>query len=424
MCFVAAVLLCGAVLLVLALLFPRYTASDDAALRRAYAAVRHVGSASSQHQLAVLSFNLRYECEENNADNHWSQRLPRIVRLINELRPTVLGLQEVDQMGEGHPSRTGPPGTQLSDLLAALPPRYRLATQRPAPPAMAETPVQLYDSEQAELLEQDYLWLSDTPRTPSSVAWGSSRPRVLNVARLRLRTGKPGAAEPEEAKHHDGLEFIAFNTHLDVRRESARRGQVALIRTTIVEWQQRHPHAAVVVTGDFNTFPGQAAHRTMTSGLGGLQDSWDACAAAQGNTSCVQGGPAQSFHGYLGAALLHSFLGRVAVGTLGTLHGMGVTFNAGSFSRGPVQAALALGSPMADVFHPPYALRDALPSWPWSRLHVDWILFAQPSSSGVPSSGRDVLRPVFVGVLDARQSNFSSDHFPLAAIFDVQRVHS
>jgi len=27
-------------------------------------------------------------------------------------------------------------------------------------------------------------------------------------------------------------------------------------------------------------------------------------------------------------------------------------------------------------------------------------------------------------VLDARQSNFSSDHFPLAAIFDVQRVHS
>jgi len=400
---VAVVLLCGALLLVLGLLFPRYSPQDKAALHRAYASVRNNGSEGSASQLVVLSFNLRYECAENNVDNHWIQRLPRIVSLVNELRPGILGLQEVDQMG--NPSRERP-GAQLNDLLTALPPRYRLATQRPVPPAMAETPVQLYDSEQVELLEQDYMWLSESPRTPSSMAWGSSRPRVLNVARLRMRGNKPG-------ENHAGLEVIAFNTHLDVRSESARRGQAALIRATIAEWQERHPQAAVVATGDWNTFPGQVAHRTMLTGQ--LQDSWIAC-AAQGS-ECVQGGPAQSFHGFLGAALLHSFLGRAIVGALATVHGMGVTFDAGSFSRGLVPAALAAVRTVAQVFDSPYALSDALPSWPWSRLHVDWILFAQPSAASVNG---DLLRPAFVGVLDARQSNFSSDHFPVAAVFDVQ----
>jgi hypothetical protein len=68
---------------------------------------------------------------------------------------------------------------------------------------------------------------------------------------------------------------------------------------------------------------------------------------------------------------------------------------------------------------PAFSLWDAMPSAPWNRFHVDWILFARPATG----AQRVSVEPLFVAAMDARASSFSSDHFPVVAIFKLNHHH-
>ena len=203
-----------------------------------------------------------------------------------------------------------------------------------------------------KLVDQDYLWLSETPRRERSRSWGSIGDRCANFALFELRTAVSAAGEPHRV--------IAVNTHLDVWSEPARRHQAELVARTVAEWRQRFPDAVVVGFGDFNSAPGQPPHRILTAEL---DDAWVVCEATDG---CATNAMAATFHGWMGSAV-NTYAARL-VSTVGFwFHGLGAVF--------PTQLPRTVREVLRAVkvaltTKPSSTIAEAMPAWPWFRRTV------------------------------------------------------
>lgn len=439
----------------LLLFFPRHSAADDdrmfahLAALMAHADANGTGfdsdSPLTPMRIPVMSFNMRFDGLESDPSNHFLQRLPRIARLFTRAQPWVAGLQE---------ALSG----QLVHTMSVLPARYRSVTYaRPgnAPAQIWDAKVAIvYDSTKLQLMEQDYLWLSETPRVEGT-DWPRDDPampfdpRCLNIARFRIKETQTAGSDSASTSA-EPLELIHFNTHLSMRSESNRRRGSALAASVVREWRLRYPRALFVFTGDFNTAPGQTAHRTLTA-PGMLTDSFSECAATAG---CATSAVANSFHGWRGTQP-NSFLWRAAQAALFTLYagGIKIPHHMPHTAREVWRAVRDL---WAELKSPAFPFAEAVPLWPFNRFHVDWILYAKgaqqgkeegtrseiaaaseadgweqvdrpsdasasashppPSPSAAPS-----LRPLFSSLLDTRCSEYSSDHFPIVTLFEVSR---
>lgn len=384
------VLIILSVALALACILPRYGVEEDEAMFRAYDAALRIdgGGSDSSLRLPAVSFNLRFDVSEADPSNNWSARLPRIGAYFARTNPWLAGLQE---------TFVG----QLQHLLSTLPPRYKAVWhERPAGEPVsyyrdAQVAI-LYDSERLQLVESEWVWLSATPEVEDSVSWGAGMPRNLNIALFRVRAGQT----------LEGTLLLHANTHLDVWSEQARREQSKLVAARIESWQSRYPDAIAILTGDFNTAPGQAAYMTLASSM---RDAWVEC--KQHSDTCVSNSLSHSFHGWTGT-LLNTSIGRLLNGALVSLYAMDFNFptNIPRSFDDVLKAARQLASRA-----PNYPLWEGVPLWPWNRFHIDWILYRQSKQQQTQAT------PVFVALLDARSTNFSSDHFPLAAVFQLKR---
>jgi len=367
---------------------------------------------SNAQQLRVMSFNIRLDGEEHDLRHHWRQRRARVVDLLDTYTPWSVGLQE-------------PFSGQLHHLLLKLPARWMTVGHRQdaAAPLDLGHPTRkwdhqtgiLYDSEKLRLLHSHHHWLSPTPHVEGSKSWSSMGARTVTVAHFSV------LVQP-------ALELLHVNTHLDVGSEEARREQAALLLRVIRQYQQQYPRAALVLTGDFNAAVGQQAYRVLTGGQGDrLLDAWTACSTRNSSSTGASSrsggcalGPAvsPSFHGWLG---LHAntYGARVLQAALFTLHGMGLRMPTAvpSSLRGVARVALDL---LASGWR--YPIAEAVPQWPFDRMHVDWILY-QPQAEAAGSFGQPggvVLQPRFVSLVDVRPNElYSSDHYPVLAAFDL-----
>jgi endonuclease/exonuclease/phosphatase family metal-dependent hydrolase len=329
----------------------------------------------------------------------------------------------------------------------------------------------LYDSERLLLREKDYVWCSETPRVADSKSWGSWGIRSVNIARFVVRdtrrtrqrdaqehgttgetTGRDAVTDDESG---DGVEILFFNTHLDHGSERARQQQSALLAQLVDEWHHRFPTASVILTGDFNAVAGQPVHRTLLSS--GLRDAMDTCKEADAQAAAVDAAAAAakssadvsalsaaaaaaadvyctdvalSFHGWTGVRYLHSYVGRLILGVAFSLSSWGWSVPQ-QFGHSVGEWCRSLYSLLAQG--PSVALLDAVPPWPWNRLHVDWILFRQGEGelspapqltlgapAPAPFSLRHSLRVLFVSLVEVRSDELMvSDHFPLVAVFEL-----
>ena len=67
-----------------------------------------------------------------------------------------------------------------------------------------------------------------------------------------------------------------------------------------------------------------------------------------------------------------------------------------------------------------YSIWEAIPLQPFTRFHVDWILYNTHNRNS-SQNGETVfdLMPRFISIADVRSGNYSSDHFPVVALFEI-----
>jgi endonuclease/exonuclease/phosphatase family metal-dependent hydrolase len=208
--------------------------------------------------LDVMTFNLRYA--GNNRPNSWPQRRPVMRDLLAIERPDLIGIQE------------GLDG-QLRELDRDLGPDYRRIGRGRNSDGLGEHVAIYYDRNRLQAQRYGHFWLSATPEVPGSISWGADHVRMATwVWFLDRETGR---------------RFLAVNTHLDNKSETARRQAARLLTRKIAGFGP----VPVVLTGDFNT---PADHTGWTyrdlSENAHLRDTWSSAA--------VLGPGYATFHGY------------------------------------------------------------------------------------------------------------------------------
>ncbi|CAF3498504.1 unnamed protein product [Rotaria sp. Silwood1] len=365
--------------------FPRYTEQDDSALLQEYLVIK-------QNLLSVMTFNIRLDGVERDPNNHFTKRVYRLTETVKKWQPFILSVQE-------------PFAGQLLHWRSQLPEHYQYIGYQPGgidrnlkdPSSHRDFQVAiLYNSQILQLVEQDYIWLSKSPRIVESKDWNSAGARTLNIARFQLKnSGKR-------------MNILVFNTHLDVKSEPARREQAKIIRSTIEQWQKKYPKDAVLLFGDFNCAPKQAAYNILTSS-NFLHDTWVVCKSQA--SMCVSNSFSSTFHGWLGS-IINTYAFQFLQTIIFTFHGSGI--------RLPHEIPKHLSS-YIDILKELWKSRQMLnlsemsSLWSSHRFHVDWILYRNSINEN------ERLQPRFIAVIDIRSRNYSSDHFPVVALFQIEK---
>ncbi|CAN5466654.1 endonuclease/exonuclease/phosphatase family protein [soil metagenome] len=164
--------------------------------------------------LRFTTFNIR-NGEAKDGMNSWENRRESVVRLIREIDPDIIGLQEVLQ-------------DQLFYLVAQLPNYNYVGVAREDGEQLGEYAPILFKKDRIKSLDHQTFWLSETPEVVGSGSWDTACVRICTSARLSAA----------------GREINIFNCHLDHVSEMARSGGMSVIIQKL--------QSPAIVMGDFN----------------------------------------------------------------------------------------------------------------------------------------------------------------------------
>jgi len=186
--------------------------------------------------LRVVSFNIRYATAPDG-EHAWEQRKDHLAARLRMLAPDLLGIQECRADG------------QLQDLMAGLPDYGIFGMPRggDSDAALEMAPV-LFRKDRFRQVGGEVLWMSETPRVPGSMSWGSALQRTLTWVFL------------EEA----GRQIWFGNVHLDHWSLEARERSAGLIADLV---RGRPAGEVRILSGDFNTVRGTPPHAALVEVL-------------------------------------------------------------------------------------------------------------------------------------------------------------
>jgi endonuclease/exonuclease/phosphatase family metal-dependent hydrolase len=198
--------------------------------------------------LHVMNYNVRLSRitkTHPGEPDHWPDRRPLLIELVNREHPTILGVEEMKF-------------NQISALEEALP-RHRMIGFARKGGSDDEYSAIFYDRTRLELLGWNQFWLSDTPQEIGSIGWGSAYPRIVVWARLK--------------DNESGTEFAHINTHFDNKSDPARvKSAEAMI--DLFDGGELDGLPAVI-TGDFNSPAHDSGGYTTLVTEGPTRDVWD-----------------------------------------------------------------------------------------------------------------------------------------------------
>lgn len=214
--------------------------------------------------LRVVSFNVDGEARGEDHPRRWSLRLETVVSDIREVRPHLLGLQEVFK-------------PQLDQLARAFPGFGQVGVGSIDGAERGEYTAILYDRNRLELLDGGTFWISELWGTPGSKHFGNVLPRTATWGRFRdLR---------------EGSVFLAVNVRLDDVAEPARELGVEVLQDRILAMATAA--GSVVLMGDFGAGEEARSFRVINAAsVPVLVDAFRALHPAPA--------PAGTFHGYAG----------------------------------------------------------------------------------------------------------------------------
>jgi endonuclease/exonuclease/phosphatase family metal-dependent hydrolase len=208
--------------------------------------------------LRVMTFNVRYP-NPSDGEDFWEKRKDFLVGTVRRHKPDVMGTQELFHI-------------QGEYIVAQLPEYAWFGVSRRGNKEDEHMGV-FYRKDRLKPVETGNFWLSETPETPGSSAWGMSLPRMVTWAVFEdLKTKK---------------RFTYYNTHFAHRGQvdaEARRRSAELIASRLPK------DGPFVLTGDFNAAAGDST--AYSALVPALTDAW---VAAKKKT-----GPEGTFHGFKG----------------------------------------------------------------------------------------------------------------------------
>lgn len=172
---------------------------------------------ASQHELHVMSFNIRYGTAADG-DHVWPARRKLVAERIASEAPDVLAIQEgLDfQLGE------------LSEVLAG----YQKLGQHRDGGTGGEFSGLYVRSDRVQVLDWGEFWLSPTPEEVGSRGWDAALPRMAVWAEVQLRCG--------------GSAVRIYGTHYD------HRGAAARLESSRLILRDAASSPRVIAMGDFN----------------------------------------------------------------------------------------------------------------------------------------------------------------------------
>ena len=176
-----------------------------------------------KNEIKVMSFNVLVS--QNDNVNNWGQRKVAALNMLNEEKPTILGLQEA----------TLP---QVNYLAENLPQYGWVGIGREDGLNSGEFMAIFYLKDEVELLDSGTFWLSETPDEVSK-GWDGQCRRTCTWTILKMKS--------------TGEKFAYFNTHLDHRGKQAKAEGMKLLAAKVKELVPED--MTVFMTGDFNTRP-------------------------------------------------------------------------------------------------------------------------------------------------------------------------
>ncbi|CAF5012708.1 unnamed protein product, partial [Rotaria sp. Silwood1] len=118
----------------------------------------------------------------------------------------------------------------------------------------------------------------------------------------------------------DGIDRNLEHPSSHVKSKQARQEETKIIRFTIEQWQKKYPTAVVLLFGDFNSVPKQAAYNILTSS-DFLHDTWTICISQ--TSICISNSFSSTFHGWLGS-IINTYGFQLLQSILFTFLGSGV----------------------------------------------------------------------------------------------------
>jgi endonuclease/exonuclease/phosphatase family metal-dependent hydrolase len=183
--------------------------------------------------LKVMSFNIRYSyggMDEEASENNWTDaafpRRERVVRIIREYMPDVLGVQEARQL-------------QVKDLQTALSEFDFYGIGRDDGQAGGEFSGIFYRKDRFTRLDAGSFWLSATPEKPGTSFYTAPNavPRIASWVQLLDRQSE--------------REIFVLNMHWDHIDAPARRQSARLARQRLKDLAEGLP---AIVMGDLNAW--------------------------------------------------------------------------------------------------------------------------------------------------------------------------
>lgn len=194
----------------------------------------------------IYSNNVRVDTDKRfPSEQPWEERKGGVIQALqsrDENAPTLVGLQELKH-------------NQLVDVLQGLNgnsgshPWTHFGVGRDDGKEKGEYAAILYNSDEWNLLNGTYKWLSETPDTPS-IAWGAATIRIVTMTTLQHK--------------QSGKTVNYFNTHFDQKSEEARQNSANLI----VGWIKQIPNNfPTFLSGDFNSISTDVSYQTLKQSL-------------------------------------------------------------------------------------------------------------------------------------------------------------
>ncbi|MFV1858279.1 MAG: endonuclease/exonuclease/phosphatase family protein, partial [Anaerolineales bacterium] len=191
-----------------------------------------------------MTYNIFRKRHDDPAERRWNNRRDLVVENISRVSPDVFGLQEDLR-------------TQIDYIQSQLPEYGWYGVGRDDGKSAGEHAAIFYLKDRFNIDAEGTFWFSNTPDTPSigGSEWGN--PKVKRISSwVRL------------VETNTGKSFYFFNLHLESEPsgQHSRERSVVLLGKKIED--RAHPEDPVIIAGDFNMLPKNAAMRYLIATLG------------------------------------------------------------------------------------------------------------------------------------------------------------